>query len=493
MNAPDQLESNLARLRAILDTAVDGIITVDERGLIDSFNPAAERLFGCPASEAIGQNIKLFMPSPYREEHDSYIKSYLDTGEKKIIGIGREVVGQRKDGGTFPIQLAVSEVRLGDRRLFTGIVRDITQQKLATEQMQLLAEAMRNLEEGVVITDAQLESPGPKILFANEAMVRITGYQLAEMIGQTPRMFQGNRTNRAVLKRLKENLCAGHPVAEQLVNYRKDGSTYEVELLISAVTDEQRETTHYVSIHRDITRQKHAEERAVQAERLAAIGQMVTGLAHESRNALQRSQSCLELLALELEDQPEVLDLLARVQKAQDHLHHLYEEVRSYAAPIKLHQRPCDLGDIWRETWSHLEVMRKDKHVSLREETGGMDLCCHVDRHAISQVFRNILENAIVACPAPGEIVIECVESALDGAPAVRLALRDNGPGLDEQQKTRIFEPFFTTKTQGTGLGMAIASRIVESHGGEIGVGDCPSGGAEIGAEIIVTLPRGTP
>ena len=118
---------------------------------------------------------------------------------------------------------------------------------------------------------------------------------------------------------------------------------------------------------------------------------MVAGLAHESRNALQRSQSCLELLALELEDQPEVLDLVDRIQKAQDHLHHLYEEVRGYAAPIKLSRRSCDLSDIWRETWSHLEMMRKDKPARLRETAEASDLRCEVDPHTIAQVFRNIL------------------------------------------------------------------------------------------------------
>jgi len=264
---------------------------------------------------------------------------------------------------------------------------------------------------------------------------------------------------------------------------RADGTEYPVDVHLQLSSYEGQAA--FVAFILDMTERRSAEERARQTERLAAIGQMVAGLAHESRNALQRSQSCLELLALELEGQPEVLDLVARIQKAQDHLHHLYEEVRGYAAPIKLHLQTCDLRDIWRETWSHLEVMRQNKVIRLRE-LAHVDRSCLVDRHAVSQVFRNIFENAIVACPEPGEIVVHCAASVLNGAPALRVSIRDNGPGLDEEQARRIFEPFFTTKTQGTGLGMAIASRIVDSHGGQIEVGHPPTG-----AEIIVTLPKG--
>jgi two-component system, LuxR family, sensor kinase FixL len=123
------------RLRAILETAVEGIITIDERGIIESLNPAAQRLFGYAAIELIGKNVKVLMPSPYRQEHDGYLANYLRTGHARIIGIGREVVGQRKDGTVFPMDLAVSEVKLQDRRLFTGFVRDITERKRLEQEI----------------------------------------------------------------------------------------------------------------------------------------------------------------------------------------------------------------------------------------------------------------------------------------------------------------------------------------------------------------------
>jgi two-component system, LuxR family, sensor kinase FixL len=120
------LRESEARTRAILDAAVDAIITIDDRGVIESVNPAAERLFGHSSAEMIGQNVRMLMPSPYREEHDTYLRNYLETGQKKIIGIGREVEGLRKDLSTFPMHLAVSELWIGERRMFTGIARDTT-------------------------------------------------------------------------------------------------------------------------------------------------------------------------------------------------------------------------------------------------------------------------------------------------------------------------------------------------------------------------------
>ncbi|HXT42410.1 MAG TPA: PAS domain S-box protein [Candidatus Angelobacter sp.] len=123
------LRDSEERLRAILETAVEGIITIDGRGIIESANPAAEKIFGYRAAEIIGKNVSALMPSPYREAHDGYLANYLRTGHAKIIGIGREVVGRRKDGSIFPMDLSVSEVRLADRCMFTGFVRDITERK----------------------------------------------------------------------------------------------------------------------------------------------------------------------------------------------------------------------------------------------------------------------------------------------------------------------------------------------------------------------------
>jgi len=176
----------------------------------------------------------------------------------------------------------------------------------------------------------------------------------------------------------------------------------------------------------------------LQAERLAAIGQTVAGLAHESRNAFQRSEACLELLAFELAHAPEQLELVDRIRRALGQLHHLYEEVRDYAAPITLDLQICDVAHVWRDAWLHLEVERSGKNVVLREEAAQVDLGCRVDWFSMGQVFRNILENALFACRDPGTIVIRCREVAWEkGRSGLQIAVRDNGPGIPEEIRHR--------------------------------------------------------
>jgi PAS domain S-box-containing protein len=131
--AKEGVRESEARYRSLFEIAVYGVLTIDERGTIESANPAAEQLFGYSGNELIGRNVSMLMPEPYRREHDSYLGNYLRTGERKIIGIGREVVGLRRDGSRFPMDLAVSELLIGDKRYFQGTVNDITERKLAEE------------------------------------------------------------------------------------------------------------------------------------------------------------------------------------------------------------------------------------------------------------------------------------------------------------------------------------------------------------------------
>jgi two-component system sensor kinase FixL len=258
--------------------------------------------------------------------------------------------------------------------------------------------------------------------------------------------------------------------------------------------DDQEGGHNVLLIGQDITELKNAQERTLQAERLAAIGQMMTGLAHESGNALARSQACLEMLALEVQDRPEALALVGRAQRAQEHLQQLYDEVRNYAAPLKLEREPCRVNGIWRQAWSNLAVRRQGRDAKLIEKCAEADLTCAVDAFRLEQVFRNILENALAACRDPVEVTIECRAAAIDSQPGLKIAVRDNGPGLNAEQRKRIFEPFFTTKTKGTGLGMAIAKRIIDAHGGRISVGSGPESSSSLerqqGAEILILLPR---
>ncbi len=343
--------------RAIVDAAVASILTIDEHGTIQWCNPATQRVFGYAPDELIGKNISILMPPPYKREHDEYIRRYLQTGEARIIGIGREVVAVRKDGTQFPMELAVTEFQSGGKRYFAGIMRDLTDRKLA-------------------------------------------------------------------------------------------------------------------------------EQRALQAERLAAIGQMVTGLAHESRNALQRIQACLEMLELELEGHPAGLDLVERIRVAQDDLRRLFEEVRDFAKPLQIECSPCSLPSQWREAWSLLSAQRRGREAELIESLPAGPITCLGDPFRLTQLFRNLLENSLAACADPVEIRISCQPIRLNSAAGWEVRLTDNGPGLSPEQRERAFEPFYTTKAKGTGLGMSIARRIAEAHHGTLDVGNPARG-----AEFIFRLP----
>jgi PAS domain S-box-containing protein len=346
--------------------------------------------------------------------------------------------------------------------------------------------AFRMLVEAAPCTIV-ISRPDRSILYLNPFAEKLTGYRAADVVGKDLlRIFIDEPVVREAVIRARERALAGQPsIGVEHPIRCKDGTQRHLIWNRQCLLDYAGGPA-VLAVGQDVTTLLEAQQKTLQAERLAAIGQMMTGLAHESGNALARSQACLEMLSLEVRDRPEALDLIARIQKAQDHLQQLYEEVRSYAAPFKLDREVWDVALIWRQAWENLVVRRKDRDAVLREECHGIDRRCAVDTFRLEQVFRNILENALSACTDPVRIAIRCTNAELAGRPALRIAIRDNGPGLSAEQSRKIFEPFFTTKTKGTGLGMAIAKRIAEAHGGRIAVG----GAGVPGAEIILTLPR---
>ncbi len=154
----ERLRASEARWRAVVESAVDGIIVIDARGCIEAFNPAAERLFGYTEQEVTAQNVNMLMPSPYHEEHDGYLARYLATGMQKVIGIGREVTGRRKDGTTFPLHLSVGETSLAGERKFTGILHDLSARVAMEEQLREQA-ALARLGEMAAVLAHEVKNP----------------------------------------------------------------------------------------------------------------------------------------------------------------------------------------------------------------------------------------------------------------------------------------------------------------------------------------------
>jgi PAS domain S-box-containing protein len=313
-----------------------------------------------------------------------------------------------------------------------------------------------------------------------------TGYHQDEVLGKSfPQMFVPDSFNSEVTATIAATMDGRSVTAYETPILRRDGSERWV-VWNARRLDDYEGSAAVLAVGQDFTERREAQERMLRSERLAGIGQMITGIAHESRNALQRIQSCTEMLELEIENNHEAQRLVRRLQEAQDNLLRLFDEVRGYAAPIQLEIAPARLDSIWREAWDSLEGVRRGRDAVLTENACDIDLNVEVDRFRLVQVFRNLLENALAAASDPVVIHIECRNAHWHGHPALEVRVHDNGPGLTPAARQNVFEPFFTTKTKGTGLGMPIARRIIEAQGGQIAVGN----NASSGAEFVITLTR---
>ncbi|QDT09507.1 ATP-binding protein [Planctomycetes bacterium K23_9] len=344
---------------------------------------------------------------------------------------------------------------------------------------QQFAERVLRTAEAVILV---LNLDGT-IVDYNPFFARLTQWPLSELIGKD--WFRHFIPAEDVASIRKVFMQTTHDVdTSGIVNEvrTRDGKRRSIRWANTTLVDDWGNTNAVLSVGVDVTAYIAARDRALHAERLATIGQTMAGLAHESRNALQRIQSSLELLSLELTDQPECQEDLAKIGRATRDLNSLLEEVRSYAAPIVLHCKPISLVQIWQRCWRDLESSRQGRDVQLVQQSGEDELIALVDELRMEQVFRNLFENAIAAGTDP---VVVSVAGAKETNGDVSITISDNGPGLSHEQQQRIFEPFFTTKSAGTGLGMAIVQRIVLAHQGTIAA-QTPSAS---GAVLTIRLP----
>jgi two-component system, LuxR family, sensor kinase FixL len=231
------LQAAEARLRSILETVPDAMIIIDERGRVESLSTTAERLFGYMADEVVGRNIRMLMPTPHREQHDGYLKRYLTTGERRIIGIGRVVVGQRKDGTTFPMHLTVGELRSADRHYFTGFIRDLTDQQLTEARLNELQSEVTHMSRFTALG----EMASTLAHEINQPLTAITNYLkgsrrlLERMKGEQTSMLReavGKAADQAlragdIIRRLREFVTRGESErrVESLPKLVEDAST----------------------------------------------------------------------------------------------------------------------------------------------------------------------------------------------------------------------------------------------------------------------------
>lgn len=373
---PEKLTADHQRLLAIINTAIDAIITIDERGVVQTVNPATKRLFLYDDSEVVGQNVSMLMPSPFREEHDAYMKSYVDSGVAKIIGIGREVTGKRKDGSTFPAHLAVSEIKENGNRFFTGIVRDISDLKKAEQE---LAELNAELEDRVAQGKAELEA---------------------------------------------------------------------------------------------------AQAQLVAREKLATLGQVSGGIAHEIRNPLNAVKTSAYYL-LNAKNPP--------TEKRKEHLERIDRQVMMIDNVVTALSDVAKLPDARMAEVCCSEMLSTViQDVTLPNGVSvALDLPKEFPRALadglqIPIVFRNLLRNARDAMPDGGVITIRG-ETTAD---SLLLHVDDTGEGIESAQLEKILEPLYSTKARGMGLGLAICKAILEKNGGELHIESQPGKGSRFTVEL---------
>lgn len=412
------LEDSAAQIHAIVRTAVDGIITIDASGVISAFNPSAEKIFQYRAHEVIGRNVSDLMPEPYRGHHDGYLKKYQETGRAKIIGRGREVLGLRKDGTTFPMDLSVSEMKVGDGAAYVGIVRDATERK---EAEYALREQVQKTEQ------ANLD--------------------LAQTVGELEKTNQQLSETQAQL---------------------------------------------------------------VQSEKLASLGGMVAGIAHELNTPVGIGVTAASHLKT-LSDETKQL-MSDGALKRSSLSRYIESSADSAAMILKTLTRTSNLVESFKQiagdgaesaavTFNLRENLR---HVQLDVTNAFADRSFDWDIHCgsrvslrsypkvVKQVLTRIFENAIAHAYEPDQTVFIRVE-VNEHAGWVSIVISDNGKGIAEDLLTKIFDPFFTTARGvaggGVGLGLAVAYNLVNATlGGRIHVSSSPGAGAAFRIDLPKTL-----
>ena len=250
-----RIHDSEGNLRTIVDTAAEGIITIGSDGLIISFNKAAEKIFAYSAEEVTGRNVSCLMPSPDSKNHDSYIADYLEHGVAKIIGKSREVLGRRKDGTVFLMNLAISEAQHGNRRTFTGIIRDISARKEAEGQLRKFSRIAEQIPASIMITDTQ-----GNIEYINPKFTRTSGYTAEEVIGKNPSILKSGEQSASEYKGLWETISAGEEWQGELHNRKKNGELYWESVSISSLRDAQGNITNFLAVKEDITERKLTED-----------------------------------------------------------------------------------------------------------------------------------------------------------------------------------------------------------------------------------------
>jgi PAS domain S-box-containing protein len=471
----NRLRKSEARLRAILEAAIDAIITTTDRGVITSVNPSAVRIFGYEEHEMVGQNIRMLMPEPFHSRHDGYVQRYRETGEPRVIGIGRIVEGRRRDGSTFPLELTLSEVRLEDgTRKFAGIARDVSDRQAGESALRESEARFRDLFENasdlIQATDVQ-----GRILLANRAWRRTLGFDAERVAGLRVRDVIAADFH-------DESLPAFHRTWDDFDTKRirteleaSDGRRVVVDGTVWCRTHNDRVVATW-AIFRDVTRE-------VELERVKK--EFVSVVSHELRTPLTSIRGSLGLLnggvAGELPEK--AARLIDVANKNTERLIRLVNEIldldKLEAGKLELRVERVDVAQMVRSVVESISTLAGQGSVNIAHDVDP-SLTVAGDPDRLEQVLTNLVANAIKFSPADSMVRVQA--SALEDM--VKVAVVDQGAGIEASDLPKLFlkfqqlEPADRRAHEGSGLGLAISKAIVEAHHGNIGVDSAPGEGS---------------
>jgi len=345
-------------------------------------------------------------------------------------------------------------------------------------QLRLLASVFDSAQEGIVITETDLDPPGPRILAVNPSFCRISGYAAEEVLGKTPRILQGPRTDRSLLDRIKPTLRAQKIFRGETYNYRKNGEEFLMRWYITPVFDEsQTRVTHYVAMQQDVTEEARLRSIAQTVNAMDNMSYVFAGVRHELGNRVNSTKAALTLLRKHFDSLPrdKVISYLDAVLGELERIEYLLETLRTFSAHETVKVQALSIRKFMDQFLAVLDMSFKDKSISfdciLPEELGFV----HGDSRALHQVLLNLVANGV-----------DAVENRSDGALILRVESRggrwlvrveDNGVGMTVAQINDLFKPFRTTKPKGTGLGLVVSQKLVTQMGGflhfesQLGVG----------------------
>jgi len=456
------LEKSNVRLSGILESAMDAIVTIDADQRVLLFNPAAEVMFHCPAGEAIGRSIDEFLPQRFRKAHEEHIRVFGRTRiTSRRMGTLGTVTGLRSDGTEFPAEASISQVDVARSKLYTVILRDVTERKRSEEQLRLAIEAAPS---GMILVDQQ-----GQIILVNAQIEHQFGYSRHELLGQTVEVLVPESFRAAHVGDRQRFFSASSTrqmgKGRELFGRRKDGSEFPIEIGLNPVN--APEGIHVLASVIDITERKRLEQQLRRTERIAELGTLASGMAHEIGTPMNVILGRAEYLLGRVKEET-IQKGLQTIITQVERITKVMNQLLAFARRRSPERVPLVLRDVVEQSLEMFEQRFESARIEVKLDTDDRCPNIHADPDQLSQVLINLIMNAIHAMPDGGSLRI-AIASADD---TVKLTVTDSGHGIPADSLKKVFEPFFTTKEfgKGTGLGLTVVKGILEEHGGSIAV-----------------------